>query len=213
MAIASPVTIPGALSLRQYATAAAIPPGGNELFRNTAGSRIYIVEASHDKFELLLNDKVRVKGRLARGYRFPVGQSVKKVQVFNLHPSSALSLRFEVGDMDPIDNGLNVYTEQITPIVRQENPSSFAVVSIACTGIANSLQLLPTDCDRAHALLFTSAAGEAYYGPDATTTWPAVDGNRVGQTLDNSATRYASCAPLFVRGPVGTTVYAYVFSY
>ena len=213
MATPSSLSKPGDLPLRQYEITEPIAPGAKVNIRVTPGNVIYISEASHATFDLLLNDKVKIKGRLARGYIFPEGSNVEKVTVINRHASSSLTCLIEVGRARPLDEGLNVYTEQVTPTVRTENPSSFSLVSVACTGVGNSLPLLPLDCDRAYALLFTYTGGEAYYGPDATATWPTVDGNRVGLSLDNAQTRYQSCAACYVRGAAGTTVYAVVFGY
>jgi hypothetical protein len=213
MAAPSLLSKPGDLPLRQYEITDPLAPGAKVNIRVTPGNIIYISEASHATFDLLLNDKVRIKGRLARGYIFPDGFNVEKVTVINRHASSALTCLIEVGRARPLDEGLNVYTEQITPTVREENPSSLSFVSVVCTGVGNSLPLLPLDCGRKYAQLFTSAGGEAYFGPDATATWPTVDGNRVGLSLVNAQTHYESCAALYVRGAVGTTVYAYVHGY
>jgi hypothetical protein len=200
------------LSLRQYETKV-IPPGGNDLIRNTQGHILYIVEATHPNFYLVLNDDAKVRGRLARGWRFPEGEEVSKIQVFNTHATAALTVLFEVGRADPLDEGLNVYTEQITPRVRFENPSSFNHVEVVLPAANAMALLLPLDCNRAEVRLFTIGAGTAYFGPDPhTETCPMAPGNQVGLTLDG-ATILRTCAPIYVRGTEGLIVCAQVFSH
>ena len=204
---------PNKLPLAEAVANSPIAAGANVPLSIVPGNFFYVASASHPNFTIELNDEVKLSGRLALGHVFPEGVLITKFRVYNNDTSQALTIKVLVGRGAPIDNGLNVYTEQITPTVRTENPSSFSIEEVACTGVGNSLELLPLDCDRAYALLFTSAGGEAYYGPDATATWPTVDGNRIGLSLDNAQTRYQSCAALYVRGAVGTTVYAFVFGY
>lgn len=202
------------LPLKENKNTSPVAPGGEFPITCTGSNFFYTKDASHPNFALVLNDDVKVSGRLALGHIFPEGVTVDKIRVLNLDASRELTVTIVTGKGRPIDEGLNVYTEQVTPTVRTERPSSFSKVEVVCTGLANALPLLPLDCARGFALLFVSAGGEAYYGPSGVAgDWPAVDGNRVGQTLDNSATRYESCAACFVKGGVGVTVYAYVFSF
>lgn len=202
------------LSINEYEVLDPIAPGTKRPFRITPGNYFYISAASHPNFRLLLNDSTKLKGRLARGYLFPENEQVEKVEVINLSATQPLTLTFEIGRGRPLDEGLNVYTEQVTPTVRPEVPSVFAAVaSVACTGLANPLPVLATtDCLRSEIRLFTNDGGVAYYGPTPDTTWPTCDGNQVGASLDGH-TRLNTCAPVYVRGNSGTTVYAYVFTH
>lgn len=212
MAIRPDSLTPGALSLREYDVSEPIAPLGNRKIRVGPGNYFYVSEASHGSFYLVLNDRVTLRGRLALGHVFPENESIVKIEVRNTDATRPLTLRFQVGKGRPLDNGLNVYTEQITPVVRQENPSNFAVVTLVCTGLGNALELVAQDCERAELRMFTNDVGTAFYGPTNDATWPTVNGNQVGLTLEG-ATKLRTCAPIYVRGEVGTTVYAHVFSY
>lgn len=111
------------LSLREYPINDPIPAGGKRIVSVLAGSYFYVSEASHASFRLILNDSANIKGRLARGYLFPEGEAVTKIEIRNTHATSPLTLLIEVGRGRPLDEGLNVYTEQITPPSAPKTPA------------------------------------------------------------------------------------------
>lgn len=200
------------LPLHEYRNTSPIAAGRNEPFSVVPSNFFYVDTATHPNFRLVLNDDVTVSGRLARGHIFPENFVIEKIRVENTDASRPLQITFTVGRGRPIDEGLNVYTEQVTPIVRQQNPSGYAIVPLACTGLGNSLEFLAADCERAEVWLFTNDVGTAFFGPDSTTIWPTHNGNQVGLSLEG-ATKLRTCAPIYVRGEVGTIVYAHVFTY
>lgn len=200
------------ITLQEYGNNTTVAPG-KKLTNDVSPSDYYFIDyASHNSFQVLLNDRATLTGKMATGRSVGPGEKISKIAIINTHPTDALSIRFTVGNGAPIDNFLNVLPTLVTPTVRRELPSSFAPISVVCTGVGSPVQLAPLDCERARIRFWTDGNADAWWGPDATAGWTNENGNQVGLSL-TGATELETCAAIFVSGAAGVVVRGYVFNY
>lgn len=176
------------------------------------GSAFYIKEAEYP-VEIAFDDGDFMAWDLAIGVDFAKqGYAFKKVRVRNL---AAASNRVEIyaGFFTLDDRRLNV--------VESRNGSAASKVPVGMTEVSHTfaspvaVQLLPLDYNRAEVWLAADTFGTAWFGTDEATMNGATgtaDFRRVGLSFDGF-TKLATKAPIWVRGNVGATVRAFVFSF
>jgi hypothetical protein len=105
----------------------------------TRGNYFYVLEATHSNFSLQINDGPKLRGKLARGHRFPDDFEIEKIRVYNESGTSQpLSIVFQVGKGEPLDNVFNVSSDTTTPLTDSQLRASAVSVSDASALNLNS---------------------------------------------------------------------------
>lgn len=165
--------------IKDYALNNIVPGEANsrEQETPTRGNFFYILEASHSRFSLQINDGPKMRGKLTRGHNFPADFEIEKIRIYNEDENgNNLSILLQVGKGTPIDNLFNVTTDDIVPILRSDTPSIITEVeSVADTvGLNIWTKILDADEYRDEVRIYTDAVSLAYWGTSAAATEKAL---------------------------------------
>lgn len=128
----------------------------------------YVMECSHSRFEVQINDGARLRGRLAFGRTFRPDFSIEKVRVYNVDETGLpLDITIQAGEGEPIDNVFQVQQNEVTPILRSDTPLIIGEAVLTAPGdvaVDTWKKIADADEFRAEVKLITDAAvGEAFW--------------------------------------------------
>ncbi|HTJ77676.1 MAG TPA: hypothetical protein VL357_01650 [Rariglobus sp.] len=139
-------------------------------FDTVLGNYWYIARASHPRFMVSINESPYMPSDLATGDTFPTDFEIKVIRIWNIDPTIPLTVLIKTGKGAPIDNKLNVYQNEVAPMLRAETPSVIGDAVSTENGAAVVVdvwyKLLDADTNRAEVWLSTDAAALAYWGKD-----------------------------------------------
>ena len=146
-----------------------IPAGESRELGASPGMNVYyVLDCSHSRFSVQINNGTKLRGRLARGWSFRPGFSVEKVRIWNEDTTGLpLQITVQLGDGEPLDNNFNVDMDEIVPILRSDTP--FIVGEAKATAGTEMavdvwVKLLDADEFRSEVWLKSdAAAGESFW--------------------------------------------------
>jgi len=140
-------------------------------FKNVRGNYWYIVRASHPRFMVSINESPYMPSDFATGDTYPLGFEITVIRIWNTDPAIDLDILIKTGEGSTNDNRLNVYQNEIAPMIRPETPTVIgeAVSTEGAGGFAVNVwkKFLDADATRAEVWLSTNAVALAYWGKDA----------------------------------------------
>lgn len=187
-------------------------PAGKEVTIDVYGSVLYVKEAEYS-FLTAFDDSDFMPWDLAVGVDFTkFNYAFKKIRFKNTGSADS-TIEIFAGFFDLSDRRLNI-VESRNGSAASEVPTGFAELSHTFVSTA-PVELVGLDYNRYEIWLAADTFGTAWFGADNATMaggTGTADFRRVGLSFDGF-TKLKTKAPVWIRGNVGATVRALVFTY
>lgn len=208
--------------IKDYALNNILPGETNSREQETplSGYTFYVLEATHSRFSVQINDGPKIRGKAANGTSFPAAFRIEKIRFYNEDQTGlALNILVQVGDFLPLNDLFNVSTDEITPTLRSDTPFIVGdIVKTAPADVAVDTWLLFAAADefRAEIWLKTDAAsGGAFWASGALPgTASELFSRDIKDTADASGfLKLKTTAAIYVRLKTNHSVRALTFKY
>lgn len=133
------------------------------------GNMFCVLESTHSRFTVQINDGDVCRGKMALGHVFPVDFEIEKIRIVNTDPTGlALSLVIQVGKGTPLNFLFNVSADEVAPLLRTETPLTISeggkTEGVDGVAVNTWVILLPANPYRKEVWLKTDAvAGDAFW--------------------------------------------------
>lgn len=183
------------------------------------GYTFYVIEATHSRFAVQINDGPLIRGKAANGISFPAAFKIEKIRFYNEDGTGlALNLIVQIGEFIPLNDLFNVSTDEITPTLRSDTPlivGDAVATAPADTAVDTWFKLLDADEFRAEVWLKTDAAAAGAYWNTSDPGAPTEIFSRdIQATADASGfLKLKTTAAIWVRLKTNHSVRALTFKY